>query len=261
MLLEIAFNLCNGFKMKFLLPAKVPQYDFQFQLLASQDYWTNFKNNPLTIEYVEDYANFEQEYANGKWNDYCPVGSIEFCNKYGITTIPRNIPPQLKDYAAGEFCTSKDKMKKYKCAWHVKSSNQIKHPKNGKYSDIDKIPFKDNEFQAVKWLDEGFISEWRVFVLDGNIIDMQNYAGDIWTLPNRFIVEDMIYDFEHARGANVPPAYTLDVGVSAYRDDEFTHIVEVHDFYACGTYNLNDHYRYPIMLWEWWNWHRRNCHI
>lgn len=243
--------------MKFLLPTRVPQYDFQFQLLASQDYWTNFKNSPLTIEYADSCINFEQAYAHGKWNVYCPVGSIEFCNNHGIKTLPRNIPPQLKNFAVGNVATRRDEMKDKACNWHVKSSKQIKHPKNGMYTNIDEIPFEDNEFQAVKWLDEGFISEWRIFVLDGNIIDMQNYAGDIWTLPNKSVVEDMIYEFEHARGANVPPAYTLDVGVSA-NCDEFTHIIEVHDFYACGTYNLNDHYHYPIMLWEWWNWHRKN---
>lgn len=246
--------------MRFLLPTKVPQFDFQFQLLASQDYWTNFKNDPLEIEYADSSVNFEQAYAHGKWNDHCPVGSIEFCNNHGIKTLPRNIPPQLKDYACGLVCTSKDEMRNNVCHWHVKSSHKIKHPGNGMYSDFNEIPFEDGEFQAVEWLDEGFISEWRVFVLDGNIIDMQNYSGDIWTLPDKKSVGCMIYAFEHARGSNVPPAYTLDVGV--HNDDIGlkTSVVEVHDFYACGTYNLNDHYHYPIMLWEWWNWHRRNRH-
>ena len=156
-------------------------------------------------------------------------------------------------------------MKDSTCYWHVKSSKQIKHPQNGMYADISKIPFEDGEFQAVEYLDDGFLSEWRVFVLDGNIIDMQNYAGDIWTLPNKYTVENMIYFFEHAKGSNCLPAYTLDVGV--HQDDIGlkTSIVEVHDFYACGTYNLNDHCHYPIMLWEWWNWHRKtianNCQV
>ena len=94
-------------------------------------------------------------------------------------------------------------------------------------------------------------------MLDGNIIDMQNYAGDIWTLPSKNSVKSMIYAFEHAKGSNCPPAYTLDVGV--HQDDIGlkTSIIEVHDFYACGTYNFNDHYHYPIMLWEWWNWYRK----
>ena len=125
------------------------------------------------------------------------------------------------------------------------------------YSDISKIPFDDGHFQAVEWLDDGFISEWRVFVLDGHIIDMQNYAGDIWTLPSKNTIMHMIYEFEHAPGMNVPPAYTLDVGVVACKLLN-TKVIEVHDFYACGTYSLNDHYHYPIMLWEWWNWYRRS---
>ena len=84
-------------------------------------------------------------------------------------------------------------MKDSICYWHVKSAKQIKHPKNGMYTSINDIPFEDDEFQAVEYLDDGFLSEWRVFVLDGNIIDMQNYAGDIWTLPNKYTVENMIY--------------------------------------------------------------------
>ena len=103
--------------MKFLLPTKVPQFDFQFQLLASQDYWTNFKNSPLEIAYADKMLSFHD------YSSYCPVGSIEFCNKHGIKTMPRNIPPQLKDYACGLVCTSKDEMKDNICYWHVKSSD------------------------------------------------------------------------------------------------------------------------------------------
>ena len=242
--------------MKFLLPTKIPQFDFQFQLLASQDYWTNFKQSPLKIAYSEDvYIAYDGQFD--EFLDYCPVGSIEFCSKHGINTFPRNIPPQLKDYACGLVCSNRDEMKDSICYWHVKSAKQIKHPKNGMYTDINDIPFEDGEFQAVEYLEDGFLSEWRVFVLDGNIIDLQNYAGDIWTLPSKNSVENMIYFFEHAKGSNCPPAYTLDVGV--HQDDIGlkTSIVEVHDFYACGTYNFNDHYHYPIMLWEWWNWYRK----
>ena len=237
--------------MKSLLPTKVPQFDFQFQLLASQDYWTNFKNSPLEIAYADKMQSFHD------YSSYCPVGSIEFCNKHGIETMPRNIPPQLKGYACGLVLSDKNEMKDNTCYWHVKSSDQLKRPRNGMYSDISKITFEDGHFQAVEWLDDGFISEWRVFVLDGHIIDMQNYAGDIWTLPSKNTIMHMIYDFEHAPGMNVPPAYTLDVGIVAYKLLN-TKVIEVHDFYACGTYNFNDHYHYPIMLWEWWNWYRRS---
>ena len=237
--------------MRFLLPTKVPQYDFQFQLLASQDYWTNFKNSPLEIAYSDKMLSFHD------YSSYCPVGSVEFCNKHGIMTMPRNIPPQLKDYACGlVFSNKKDTEQGLSKHWHVKSSKKIKHKDNGQYLTKD-IPFKDGEFQAVEWLKDGFISEWRVFVLDGNIIDMQNYSGDIWTLPDKKSIECMIYAFEHARGSNVPPAYTLDVGVHQDSCGLKTSVIEVHDFYACGTYNLNDHYHYPIMLWEWWNWYRK----
>ena len=121
-------------------------------MLASQDYWTNFKKSPLTIKYADDELENADRY--GKWHDYCldkccPDGSIEFCNKYGIKTLPRNIPLQLKDYACGLVATCRAEMKDSTCLWHVKSSNQIKHQKNSTYS-VDNIPFEDGEFQVVE---------------------------------------------------------------------------------------------------------------
>lgn len=238
--------------MKFLLPSKIPQFDFQYQLIASQDYWTNFKHNPLEIVYCDEYVNFEEAYKHGRFNDHCPVGSIEFCNKHGINTIPRNIPISLKEYAVGTVTDNiTNRMLDGINKWHVKSNSVIKHPDNGIYSLYNLPPFIN--YQAVEFIEDGFESEYRVFVLDGNIVDIQNYAGDLWTLPDKYTVEKMIYQFEHTKGESVPPAYTLDVGVYLNK----TYIVELHDFYACGTYNFNDHYRFPMMLWEWWNWYRR----
>ena len=112
--------------MRFLLPTKVPQYDFQFQLLASQDYWTNFKNSPLEIAYSDKMLSFHD------YSSYCPVGSVEFCNTHGIMTMPRSIPPQLKDYACGlVFSNKKDTEQGLSKHWHVKSSKKIKHKDNG----------------------------------------------------------------------------------------------------------------------------------
>lgn len=238
--------------MKFLLPSKIPQFDFQYQLIASQDYWTNFKHNPIEIVYCDEYVNFEDAYKHGRFNDYCPVGSIEFCNNHGINTIPRNIPISLKEYAVGIVTDDiTDRMLDGINKWHVKSNSVIKHPDNGIYSLCNLPPFIN--YQAVEFIEDGFESEYRVFVLDGNIVDIQNYAGDLWTLPDKYTVEKMIYQFEHTNGESVPPAYTLDVGVYLNK----TYIVELHDFYSCGTYNFNDHYRFPMMLWVWWNWYRR----
>ena len=112
--------------MKFLLPSKIPQFDFQFQLIASQDYWTNFKHNPLEIVYCDEYVNFEEEYKHGRFNDHCPVGSIEFCNKHGINTNPRNIPISLKEYAVGTVTDDiTDIMLDGINKWHVKCNSVI----------------------------------------------------------------------------------------------------------------------------------------
>lgn len=231
--------------MRFLFPTRIPKFDFQFQLLASQDYWTNFKENPLTLVFDDDI------YPMLDRTTCCPVGSLEFCAAHGIKTLPRNIPPQLKPYAVGPIAETRAELGKD--SWHVKSSTKIKHPRNGNWAGNDpKFPFADHEFQAVKYIEFGFESEWRCFVFNDGLVDMQNYAGDLWTLPDKGTIEHMIYDFEHTPGSNCPPAYTLDVGVYEGK----TYVIEVHDFYSCGTYNFNDHYRLPSMLWAWWQWHR-----
>lgn len=228
--------------MKFILEDKVPRFDFEFQLLASIQFW-KWKSCEFEVIYENDKSS-----KNVDVKSYCPVGSLEFCKKHGLTTLPRNIPPQLVKYAVGTVTNDiTSRMHDGIARWHVKSASLIKHPDNGIYSISNLPPF--NDYQAVEFKDSGFDSEYRVFVYNGNIVDIQNYAGDLWTLPDKSTVEHMIYDFEHAPGFKAPPAYTLDVGIY----DGRTCVVEVHDFYSCGTYNFNDHYHLPLMLWSTWN--------
>lgn len=171
---------------------------------------------------------------------------------------PRNIPPQLKKYAVGAVLTTKSEIEKHpnKSGWFVKSSLKIKDERNGFFLDAKHIPFNDNEFIATEWLDKGFDAEYRIFVHNGDIVDIQNYDGNLWILPNKSTVEHMIYDFRYSYNGiiknDMTPALTFDVGISEGK----TYIIEVHDFYSCGIYNFNDHYRLPMMLRDWFTWYK-----
>lgn len=82
-----------------------------------------------------------------------------------------------------------------------------------------------------------FESEWRCFVKYGQLIDSRCYKGDFSLSPNFNIVTKCIELYK-----NAPAAYTLDVGIVKYMDDNIrkhlTRVVEVNDGYAMGTYGL-----------------------
>lgn len=225
--------------MKFLLPSEVPQFDFQFELLRANDFF-KWKNG----------HGFEIAYGNAD-QSYCPVGSVEFCYEHGITCAPRNIPCELEKHAYGGEVFCKRSQLVQGSSYHVKSALKLKDDRNDTITfnaAEDNIPFEDNTFQAVKWLKEGFVAEWRCFVMDGKLLDIKQYVARddeaLFVVPSRSAILEMISEFKHA-----PCTYILDVGVAS---DGKTYIIEVHDFFACGLYKFDDQYRLPSMLWNWY---------
>ena len=88
-----------------------------------------------------------------------------------------------------------------------------------------------------------FVSEYRVFVKDGEILDVRRYNGDWSKVPLREIVEGAVHSFKSG-----PRAYSLDFGVTP--EDE-TLLVEVNDAYALGHYGLNS-IRYANLIEARW---------
>lgn len=76
-----------------------------------------------------------------------------------------------------------------------------------------------------------FVSEWRVFVFRGRIVDVRPYTGNHWVVPSEDKVKKMVETM-----GNTLHAYTLDVGVT---DAGATAVVEVHNFIACGLYGAS----------------------
>ena len=77
-------------------------------------------------------------------------------------------------------------------------------------------------------------SEWRIFVLRGQVAGFKHYNGNAWMLPSKFQVERMIGAYKSA-----PVAYSLDVGVVAEGTaGNSTCLVEVNDAFALGAYGL-----------------------
>jgi hypothetical protein len=77
-----------------------------------------------------------------------------------------------------------------------------------------------------------FVSEYRAFILDGQVLDCRHYKGDWSKVPDRSIVEAAV----QAMKGHSPIAYCLDWGVA---DDGRTLLVELNDAYAFGHYGLS----------------------
>ncbi|MEM6667687.1 MAG: ATP-grasp domain-containing protein [Pseudomonadota bacterium] len=75
-----------------------------------------------------------------------------------------------------------------------------------------------------------FVSEYRTFVMHGEIMGVRHYAGDPLLFPDPERVRAAITAFEEA-----PASYALDMGVV---EDGRTLLVEVNDSYATGAYGL-----------------------
>lgn len=86
---------------------------------------------------------------------------------------------------------------------------------------------------------EDFISEYRCFVYKNDLIDMKHYSGDFFVFPDIEMISRAIKTYK-----NSPVAYTIDFGVTS---KEETKLIEVNDFYSCGTYGFTGE-TYSLML-------------
>lgn len=89
-----------------------------------------------------------------------------------------------------------------------------------------------------------FVSEFRVYVLNGEILDICRYKGNPLAFPDPNAVSDMV-----ARCAHYSSAFGLDVGVTS---EGATALVELNDFCCLGNYGLRavDYARSIAARWE-----------
>lgn len=76
-----------------------------------------------------------------------------------------------------------------------------------------------------------FVSEWRCFVRNGQVIDLCRYQGDVFRYPDAKVVKDAVADL----GRSAPAGYGIDFGVLT---DGRTVLVEVNEGYSLNPYGL-----------------------
>lgn len=89
-----------------------------------------------------------------------------------------------------------------------------------------------------------FLSEWRVFVRYGDVVDVRPYSGDWKKIYDPATIESAVNDFTSA-----PAGYAIDFGVT---DKGETRLIEVNDGFALGTYGI-DPIQYAKLLSARWS--------
>lgn len=203
------------------------QFDFIMETLNAIDF-TNWYNNETIYSYERVGTIRDEHLSKGN----IPIGTVEFVQEYyrklGIEESklkPINIPEELIKYADrkvwyGDETTQITKNTFCKSADKLKGFTDIVYPgcnlEPGKYIFSELIEIE---------------SEWRCFVLNGELLGVHNYSNSLGDSPDIGKIKQMISEFGKLK------AYTLDVGVN----ETGTFPIEVHDFYSCGLYGFRDY--------------------
>lgn len=174
-----------------------------------------------------------------------PVGSVEFVEKIMRKKInPILVPDELSEFTGRKIkiVSSKDEITQTAQEWgknkiFLKSASAVKCD----YSDIYCLPGRlpdDSKYFMSEVID--IESEYRCFVRDGRLINIKNYSGNPFVVPNEKAIMNMINAYK-----NCSPSYTLDVGIT--RGGE-TVVIEVHNFIACGLYGFDSVDIIPMLI-------------
>lgn len=98
------------------------------------------------------------------------------------------------------------------------------------YSCLENLP-EETKVMVYEPFKSELISEWRLYIHNGGIIDAHNYSGDVLISPNRSDVETIIKN----DCINFPKAYTIDIGIL---EDKTNVVVEFNDMWAIGNYGI-----------------------
>lgn len=95
--------------------------------------------------------------------------------------------------------------------------------------------------EVVNWL-----SEYRVFIIKGEVVGIQHYSGDPTIHIDKQIVTEALVLFEQS--SDVTAAYALDFGVLA---DGNTALVEWNDGFSLGSYGLDKKFYTDMLISRW----------
>lgn len=109
---------------------------------------------------------------------------------------------------------------------------------------LDLIPIAKKQDELEVYVSEPveILSEFRVYVLEGEILGVKHYYGD-WSLtPDKEFVKEVVRNYH-----NAPVAYGVDIGVSS----ECDFVVEANDGCNLGNYGLDSIHYGEMIVARW----------
>lgn len=199
-------------------------------------------DNILFVPYTEHFSSLP--------SDICPVGSVEFCQKFmtekGIKTpshitYPEVLIPwlgrKLSVSTIGEMIKNE---RNPNFRQFIKPKNDVKLFTGFVFEGKGQINPEEHELSYYPSLTEIYVSEvikfqseWRYYVLNGEVVGFGRYddGDDYAKIPDVKTVNLAVYDY--TQSGNTPKGYSLDFGVT---DDGRTLLIEVNDGWALGYY-------------------------
>lgn len=181
--------------------------------------------------------------------DVIYVGSIEFlkmvARRIGFSMpFPLNIPTSIESYAGRQISYGKIKdITSYPV--FIKPADELKLFPGGVISHEPSLTIPELKEDTRLLISEvvDFVSEYRCFVFKGKLVGVRHYSGSFYYYPEIAIIENCIHNYFDA-----PVAYCIDFGITS---DGKTMLVEVNDFWSCGTYGFTGQ-TYAYMLVNRW---------
>ena len=192
-----------------------------------------------------------EEYYHAKSEIICGgVGIIRsrLKEKFGISCEEINYPEELRPYLKRDIWESTiNTVRDHPETWPVFVKSIEGKRLTGKViagiSDLVGCGCCDEDYPVLCSRPLQFVSEWRVFVRYGKILDVKLYKGDWKQHYNPEVIEKCISDYTSA-----PNAYGIDFAVTDTGD---TVLVEVNDAWALGSYGL-PYWKYAKLLITRW---------
>lgn len=169
--------------------------------------------------------------------------------KLGIKPAPLDYPERLKSFIGRKIWKSTlFTITSHPECWHVfvKPIEDVKRFHGtvlDKSEDLIKLGGGLEDIDVWCSVKVQFLSEWRLWVLNGTITGLTPYKGRWDVFPDPSVMEEAVHRYEGA-----PSAYALDFGVT---DDGRTLLVEVSDGYALASFGLRPDIYMNILKTRW----------
>lgn len=210
--------------------------------------YLGFREKQANIIFFEDI----EEVPTSKYN--IVVAYIEDTNKYferlGLPPkMALNIPNELEKYTGRKirYMTMKEFKEDSEIPIFVKPARKSKEFVAGVLTkqSSKELFFKDHSDDTPVLVSEvvDFVSEYRGYVIDGELKGIKHYLGDFRIFPDMKVVDNAIADYK-----TQPAGYSIDFGVTS---DGRTLLIECNDGWSLGNYGLNDT-TYSTLLSKRW---------